>query len=130
MGYQNEKPKLNSPLNSAEVRGNFEFLKKGIKKEHRWDDQKPETLEHNLDEMKAVVPQPEVAQRYTTGSHKGYDFKYTKMIYHHIPEDSSSGSRSLQDILQELVKRSHSHSFETNLYGSNCNCNCNCSGNN
>ena len=130
MAFRQNKPTPNSPLNSAEVRDNFKHLEEGIGTEHVWDNNDPKLVKHKLDEINANVTQGS-AQRNTVN---GYDSTTgagtLTRFYHHVNKGTAVGVYSLQNLLQELVIRSHSHSVERNLYNCNCNCNCDCGGNN
>ena len=128
MAFNENKPLTNSPLNSTEVRDNFQHLKKAIAKEHLWSDSESESIRHNLDEIKEVFTGS--TQRDTLS---GYDYTTgsgnLSALYQHVFKgELETGEHSLKSILQELITKSHFHQVERNLY--NCNCNCNCGGNN
>lgn len=130
MAFNENKPLVNSPLNSAEIRNNFQHLKEVVSKEHAWDDKDPTIAQHKLDEIKGVFAG--ATQRDTVG---GYDYTtgggvFDRYYHHVVKAGIQDGQHSLKNILQELITRSHSHNVERNLYNCNCNCNCNCGGNN
>lgn len=133
MAFNENKPLVNSPLNSAEIRNNFQHLKEVVSKEHTWDDKDPANAQHKLDEIKGVFSG--ATQRdtvngydYVTGSNKGGTQGLETYYHHVIKANLENGEHSLKSILQELITKAHSHQVQRHLY--NCNCNCNCGGNN
>jgi hypothetical protein len=62
----------------------------------------------------------------TSGSHNSaHDYKYT--YYTGITNPGlGAGTYTLQNLLQQLVNRSHTHTVHRHLASADCDCNCNC----
>lgn len=57
----------------------------------------------------------------TTGSGSNIEYQYLTQV------GLAAGTYTLQNLLQQLVNRSHTHTTKKVLSNCNCNCNCNCS---
>lgn len=127
MAFNQNKPTPNSPLNSAEIRDNFQHLKTAISQEHTWDDNNAEIAQHKLDTINATFTGSKQANL-GGGSYQNRDVYYYDLLK--TASGVKEGKYSLQDLLQQLVDRSHAHVATGFLVNCNCNCNCNCGGNN
>ncbi len=122
MAFDENKPAINAPLQSSDVRDNFQYLKNFISKEHKWGDPNPDNDgKHNI----TVIVQGSTendAIDYTSGNGTSYK------IIDHVGSGITGNTYSLQTLLQELVSRSHRHLKEKYYFtDDNCNCNCQCS---
>ena len=132
MAFNENKPLVNSPLNSAEIRNNFQHLKEVVGKEHTWDDKDPANAQHKLDEIKGVFSGSK--QGATQSSGAAYYDKENMRGFGVSLLNTAPGIKadrySLQEVLEKLVESSHTHSAQWHAFNCNCNCNCNCGGNN
>lgn len=122
MAFDQNKPAANAPLVSVDVRNNFAHIKGAISKEHGWDDTNPASSSHRLDQINVVLTGSQQAN--WTGSpavNAGAGASGTVLTQ---VSGVTAGTYNLQNILQQLVNRSHAHGSQT----FNCNCNCNCDG--
>ena len=134
MAFNENKPLVNSPLNSAEIRNNFQHLKEVVSKEHTWDDKDPANAQHKLDEIKGVFSKSKQGA-INSGASASYGKKGTGTAYISLFNTTpaiSEGQYSVQEVLEKLVESSHYHAAQGHSFALNCNCNCdcNCGGNN
>ena len=120
MAFNENKPLVNSPLNSAEIRNNFQHLKEVVSKEHTWDDKDPTNAQHKLDEIKGTFTGS--VQNSLNGGvalEKGCSVTMPTTI-----KGVTGNVYDMQSLLQALINQSHTHGLAT--YGGTMNCNCNC----
>lgn len=118
MSFDQNKPANNAPLVSADVRNNFIHVKNAISKEHIWDDANPGNTSHRLDQMNVwVAGSTEATWAGNPGGPGGVGSVLTRIVG--VP----AGGYTLQNLLQQLVTRSHTHGGEA-FRNTNCDCRC------
>lgn len=121
MAFDQNKPATGASLVSSDIRNNFEHLKNAFMVDHNWNYANPAASTHKS------IAVPGSTQRDTFS---GYDNSTGSgniaTDVHHVNSGIAAGTYTLQELLQALVARSHSHTVTRVL--SNCNCHCNCEG--